>query len=487
MSSCLRLSVFIVLQVLEFTEILRRKANVPVHSHECLRIRIKFIFILLSIGILYTAILFPLGFFSPLSSRIRGLFIPHTRTGNPLVDSVAEHRPASYNVLFKYLHHTFKGWMLGLVVTICICLFKREKAGIFVILYSIVAYVFSRKMVRLILITAPIASICTGIFVSELFNLCIVQFFLHPLKNDFNTAKKKSFLFRNFKKIHYKFQRLFHKLYFLRVVFAIACIYWYAHTTYVKDYLNYSEKMAKSFSNPKIMVKARLNNGARIIIDDYREAYHWLRDKTPKDSRVLAWWDYGYQITGIGKRTTLADGNTWNHEHIAFVGMMLTLPINEAHRIIRHLADYVLIWAGDAGPDLRKSYHIIRITKSVFPNICKDPGCSDFTFINNDHSRPTLRMNHSVLYQMHCHQLHHGIVISNKYFELAYHTKNGLVRIFKVMNVSKESKDWVANPKNRKCDYPGSFHCPGQYPPAPEVQRALAQKTDFSQLEDFNK
>jgi asparagine N-glycosylation enzyme membrane subunit Stt3 len=49
-------------------------------------------------------------------------------------------------------------------------------------------------------------------------------------------------------------------------------------------------------------------NGQQIIVDDYREAYHWLRDKTPKDSRVMAWWDYGYQITGIGERTTIADG-----------------------------------------------------------------------------------------------------------------------------------------------------------------------------------
>eukprot|EP01049_Picozoa_sp_SAG25_P021749 SAG25_NODE_8255_length_431_cov_0.933735_2_plen_44_part_01 len=24
-------------------------------------------------------------------------------------------------------------------------------------------------------------------------------------------------------------------------------------------------------------------NGQQIIVDDYREAYHWLRDKTPKD------------------------------------------------------------------------------------------------------------------------------------------------------------------------------------------------------------
>jgi asparagine N-glycosylation enzyme membrane subunit Stt3 len=25
----------------------------------------------------------------------------------------------------------------------------------------------------------------------------------------------------------------------------------------------------------------------------------------------MAWWDYGYQITGISNRTTIADGNTW--------------------------------------------------------------------------------------------------------------------------------------------------------------------------------
>ena len=32
-----------------------------------------------------------------------------------------------------------------------------------------------------------------------------------------------------------------------------------------------------------------------------------LRDNTPDDARVLAWWDYGYQITGIANRTTIAN------------------------------------------------------------------------------------------------------------------------------------------------------------------------------------
>ena len=79
------------------------------------------------------------------------------------------------------------------------------------------------------------------------------------------------------------------------------------------------------------------------MVDDYREAYWWLRDNTPEDARVMAWWDYGYQIAGIANRTTIADGNTWNHEHIATLGRCLTSPEKSAHKIVRHLADYVLI------------------------------------------------------------------------------------------------------------------------------------------------
>jgi dolichyl-diphosphooligosaccharide--protein glycosyltransferase len=81
-------------------------------------------------------------------------------------------------------------------------------------------------------------------------------------------------------------------------------------------FYEYSQEMAVNMSNPSIMYQARTQDGQMIMVDDYREAYWWLRDKTPKDARVMAWWDYGYQITGIGERTTIADGNTWNHEVI---------------------------------------------------------------------------------------------------------------------------------------------------------------------------
>jgi len=47
------------------------------------------------------------------------------------------------------------------------------------------------------------------------------------------------------------------------------------------------------------------------MIDDFREGYYWLRKNTHPDfDKVMSWWDYGYQITGMGKRTTIVDNNT---------------------------------------------------------------------------------------------------------------------------------------------------------------------------------
>ena len=50
------------------------------------------------------AALIPTGYFGPLSSRVRALFVKHTKTGNPLVDSVAEHQPASSQAYYQYMH-----------------------------------------------------------------------------------------------------------------------------------------------------------------------------------------------------------------------------------------------------------------------------------------------------------------------------------------------------------------------------------------------
>eukprot|EP00957_Ditylum_brightwellii_P136945 10443783-Ditylum_brightwellii.AAC.1 len=160
----------------------------------------------------------------------------------------------------------------------------------------------------------------------------------------------------------------------LRLTISVVLVY--SIFPYAKNFYDESHRIARGSSHPQIMSWS----GGRLI-DDYRDAYWWLRDNTPADSRIMAWWDYGYQIAAIANRTTLADGNTWNHEHIALLGMILTAPEKEAHRIAKHLADYVLIWAGGGGDDVAKHLHLARIANSVYRHVCpEDPTCSSYGF-----------------------------------------------------------------------------------------------------------
>jgi dolichyl-diphosphooligosaccharide--protein glycosyltransferase len=251
------------------------------------------------------------------------------------------------------------------------------------------------------------------------------------------------------------------------------------------SFVKYCWRLSEDLSNPTIIMKARTGNGQIIHLDDYREAYWWLRDNTPEDARVMAWWDYGYQISAIANRTTIADGNTWNHEHIALLGKALTTDLDQGWEIARHLADYLLLWAGGGGDDLAKSPHLARIANSVYRDHCPDdPTCRGFGFVDRQ-GTPSNMMRRSLLYNLHGHRIKPDVVVSPDRFVEVYKSKYGKVRIYKISGVSEESKQWVADPANRKCDAPGSWFCPGQYPPG--LKHILDTKSDFRQLEDFNR
>eukprot|EP00759_Apiculatamorpha_spiralis_P005210 PhF_6_TR13180/c0_g1_i1/m.20790/K07151/STT3; dolichyl-diphosphooligosaccharide--protein glycosyltransferase len=86
--------VFLGLQVLYLSEIQRRKQRIPIWSLGGIKLRLMYIAGFVAVGAVVAALLVPTGFFGPLTSRVRSLFVEHMRTGNPLVDSVAEHQPA---------------------------------------------------------------------------------------------------------------------------------------------------------------------------------------------------------------------------------------------------------------------------------------------------------------------------------------------------------------------------------------------------------
>jgi dolichyl-diphosphooligosaccharide--protein glycosyltransferase len=61
-----------------------------------------------------------------------------------------------------------------------------------------------------------------------------------------------------------------------------------------------------------------LNGGSSygVATNDWLEPLEWLKNNTPEDSVVAAWWDYGYWITTMSDRATIADNFTTNSTRI---------------------------------------------------------------------------------------------------------------------------------------------------------------------------
>jgi dolichyl-diphosphooligosaccharide--protein glycosyltransferase len=118
-------------------------------------------------------------------------------------------------------------------------------------------------------------------------------------------------------------------------------------------------------------------DGSQHIIDDYREAYQWLRQNTKEDAKIMSWWDYGYQIGGMADRPTLVDNNTWNNTHIATVGKAMSSSEEVSYPIMRqHEVDYVLVVFGGllgySGDDINKFLWMVRIAEGIWPEEVKE-------------------------------------------------------------------------------------------------------------------
>ena len=159
---------------------------------------------------------------------------------------------------------------------------------------------------------------------------------------------------------------------------------------------------AEAYSSPSVVMSSKYK-GQRYMIDDYREAYYWLRMNTPQDAVIMSWWDYGYQITGFSNRTTLVDNNTWNNTHIATVGLAMSSPEHEAYEVCDRLdTDYVLVIYGGnshySGDDINKFLWMVRIGGGVYPHIKEENYLSRYGYRTDSSVTPTMR--NSLMYRL---------------------------------------------------------------------------------------
>jgi dolichyl-diphosphooligosaccharide--protein glycosyltransferase len=335
---------------------------------------------LATIGFSVGAILTLIGKISPWTGRFYSLLDPSYAKNNiPIIASVSEHQPTSWSSFYFDLQLLVFLFPVGLYF----CFKKLTDANVFIILYGVTSIYFAGVMVRLMLVLAPVMCILSGIGISSMLSKYCSELDSSPRSQpsatsipllasssdhkhatgNSHSANNSSATSSEKKKQKYDSNFVMKNevaTMFIIVSSLFLCIYSY-HCIWVTS---------EAYSSPSIVLSARGHDGSRIIFDDFREAYYWLRQNTPEDAKVMSWWDYGYQITAMANRTILVDNNTWNNTHISRVGQAMASTEEKAYEIMRELdVDYVLVifggLTGYSSDDINKFLWMVRIGGST--------------------------------------------------------------------------------------------------------------------------
>jgi len=94
-----------------------------------------------------------------------------------------------------------------------------------------------------------------------------------------------------------------------------------------------------------------LNGGsayAQFSSDDWKDATAWLKQNTSEDAIIASWWDYGYWITTLSDRTTLADNATlidWQIQKMGYA--LITTPENSWHILSSNYDEDISYYLGN--------------------------------------------------------------------------------------------------------------------------------------------
>ena len=103
-------AVFAALQLWQLSEVMADRRRLD--STETLKLRLRLFGYAAAAAAVAVGVVLPEGFIGPMSARVRSLFIKHTKTGNPLVDSVAEHQatpPQTYTGAISAVSRLYPG------------------------------------------------------------------------------------------------------------------------------------------------------------------------------------------------------------------------------------------------------------------------------------------------------------------------------------------------------------------------------------------
>jgi dolichyl-diphosphooligosaccharide--protein glycosyltransferase len=474
------LGVFGLLQIIAFSQLIR--SHLPSKQFKTVVLGS-----VISIGLLGTAAIVTLtvrGSIAPWTGRFYSMWdTGYAKKYIPIIASVSEHQPTAWPSFFMDLQFLIFLFPAGVVY----CFKQLRDEHLFVIIYAVVASYFAGVMVRLMLTLTPIVCVAAAVALSELLDTYIdpqepdasAEVSDVPAPSDNASAATPS---KKVKKAAAaasaapsnpisdlvtgsapsktkkasKSRGIFGLDTRIAVIFntTMMLLFFVAHCTWVTS---------SAYSSPSVVLASTNPDGSQHIIDDFREAYYWLRQNTAEDAVVMSWWDYGYQIAGMADRPTLVDNNTWNNTHIATVGKAMSSSEEVAYPILRkHDVDYILIIFGGligySGDDINKFLWMVRIAQGVWPDEIQEPNYFTPQGDYRIDDQASQAMKDSLMYKMSYYrfsELFGGQQATDRvrnqavpkvgptldYIEEAYTSENWIVRIYAVKKEDPLGRD----------------------------------------------
>merc|ERR1711939_945755 len=408
------------------------------------------------------------GVIAPWTGRFYSLWdTGYAKIHIPIIASVSEHQPTAWPAFFFDLNLLI--WLFPAGVYMCFRNLKDEH--VFVVIYAVLASYFAGVMVRLMLTLTPVVCCAAALAISHILDTYLyLPSPVNESSESTNGSVKASKISANpsLRSIRNPLIGIYSMASksLITSMFTGFLVLFVAHCTWVTS---------NAYSSPSVVLASRLPDGSQHIIDDYREAYQWLRQNTAEDAKIMSWWDYGYQIGGMADRPTLVDNNTWNNTHIATVGKAMSSREEVSYPILRqHDVDYVLVVFGGllgySGDDINKFLWMVRIAEGIWPEEVRE---RDFftargEYRVDDEATPTMK--NSLMYKMSYYNYNQlfpagqaqdrvrGSPLPAQGPELsildeAFTSENWIIRIYKVKpldNVGRHHQSAVAFDKGHK-------------------------------------
>src|SRR3989338_4532335 len=310
--------------------------------------------------------------FLPLPSyRYLNAINPFLTTSVPLIDSVAEH--ASTTIQQSFLFHSILMIFAGLGIWLIVKNHQIKNSGfikndmiLFSLIFGLIGIYVSSAFVRLEVFASLyliiLSSLGLSVLVKEILN---------------NTERKK-------------FKNLIIKFSFIVGIIILLVI--------PISFPSNGNWVTAAKTPPTI-----LNGGTAypVSTNDWLESMEWIKNNTPKDAVIASWWDYGYWISTLAERASIADNSTLNDSIIKNIAKMFISSPKEGWQILRDMqADYVVIFISgqrlavdnegqalyilQGGGDESKKQWFIRIAENPLDQYLQSDGISGTDYFWND-------------------------------------------------------------------------------------------------------